>query len=108
MNNVIRLRNVECHDCYKCIRNCPVKAIRYSDSRAEIMQAECILCGECVVTCPQRGDFVHSQTGHIRKAIESGRRVVASVAPSFISDMPVGSIEGMKQTLKQLGWLKMV
>ena len=104
MNEVIRLKNVECHDCYKCIRNCPVKAIRYSDGRAEIMQAECILCGECVVTCPQRGDFVSSQTGDIRKAIESGRRVVASVAPSFISDMPVGSIQGMKETLQKLGF----
>lgn len=104
MNNVIRLRNVQCHDCYKCIRNCPVKAIRYSDGRAEIMQAECILCGECVVTCPQRGDFVYSQTDEIRAAIRSGRRVVASVAPSFISDLPVGSIEGMKETLKKLGF----
>jgi len=104
MNNVIRLRNVECHDCYKCIRNCPVKAIRYSDGRAEIIQSECILCGECVVTCPQRGDFVYSQTDEIRKAIGDGRRVIASVAPSFISDIPVGSIEGMKQTLLQLGF----
>ena len=104
MNNIIRLRNVECHDCYKCIRNCPVKAIRYSDGRAEIVNAECILCGECVVTCPKRGDFVSSQTGDIRKAIESGRRVVASVAPSFISDIAVGSIQGMKETLMRLGF----
>lgn len=104
MKGVIRLNNVECRDCYKCIRNCPVKAIRYSDGRAEIVESECILCGECVVTCPQRGDFVASQIGEIRDAIASGRRVVASVAPSFISDMPVGSMEGMRQTLLKLGF----
>lgn len=104
MNEVIRLSNVECRDCYKCIRNCPVKAIRYSDGRAEIIQSECILCGECVVTCPQRGDFVLSSVDHIREVIQSGRRVVASVAPSFISDMPVGSIEGMRRTLQSLGF----
>ena len=104
MNGVIRLSNVECRDCYKCIRNCPVKAIRYSDGRAEIIESECILCGECVVTCPQRGDFVASQTSEIRKLIDSGRQVVASVAPSFISDLPVGSIEGMRQTLLKLGF----
>ena len=46
MNRIIRLNNVECRDCYKCIRNCPVKAIRYSDGRAEIIDSECILCGE--------------------------------------------------------------
>lgn len=104
MNGVIRLSNVECRDCYKCIRNCPVKAIRYSDGRAEIIESECILCGECVVTCPQRGDFVASQTSEIRRLIAGGRPVVASVAPSFISDLPVGSIEGMRQTLIQLGF----
>lgn len=104
MNEVIRLRDVECHDCYKCIRNCPVKAIRYSDGHAEIIQAECILCGECVVTCPQRGDFVVRHMDKVQQAIQSGRRVIASVAPSFISDMPVGSIEGMRETLKKLGF----
>lgn len=104
MNGVIRLSNVECRDCYKCIRNCPVKAIRYSDGRAEIIESECILCGECVVTCPQRGDFVASQTDEIRRLIASGHPVVASVAPSFISDLPVGSIEGMRQTLIKLGF----
>ena len=72
MNDIIRLRDVECRDCYKCIRNCPVKAIRYSDGRAEIVTHECILCGECVVTCPQRGDFVFSQVDEIRKLIVGG------------------------------------
>ena len=104
MNDIIRLRDVECRDCYKCIRNCPVKAIRYSDGRAEIVTHECILCGECVVTCPQRGDFVFSQVTEIRDIIASGRRVVASIAPSFVSDLPVGSIEGMRATLKALGF----
>lgn len=104
MNEVIRLRNVECRDCYKCIRNCPVKAIRYSDGRAEIIQSECILCGECVVTCPQRGDFVASGIDEIKEAIACGRKVVASVAPSFIADLNVGSMEGMRQTLKKLGF----
>lgn len=104
MNGIIRLNNVECRDCYKCIRNCPVKAIRYSDGRAEIIDSECILCGECVVTCPQRGDFLESQVGAVRRMIARGSRVVASVAPSFISDLPVGSIEGMRETLRKLGF----
>ncbi len=104
MNRIIRLNNVECRDCYKCIRNCPVKAIRYSDGRAEIIDSECILCGECVVTCPQRGDFLESQVDAIRRMIERGRRLVASVAPSFISDIPVGSMEGMRETLRLLGF----
>ena len=104
MNEVIRLSNVECRDCYKCIRNCPVKAIKYSDGRAEIIPSDCVVCGDCVVTCPQRGDFVLNCTSQVRAAIESGKKVVASVAPSFISELPVGSIEGMRETLRGLGF----
>lgn len=104
MREVIRLKDVECRDCYKCIRNCPVNAIRYADGHAAILQDECIVCGECVVTCPQRGDFVNSCVDEIRDIIKSGGRVVASVGPSFISDLPVGSIEGMRRTLLQLGF----
>ena len=54
--NVIRLDEVNCRDCYKCIRNCLLKAIRYSDGHAQIIREDCIGCGECVVTCPR-----HSQ-----------------------------------------------
>ena len=104
MSNVIHFSGMDCRDCYKCIRNCPVKAIRYADGRAEIIESECILCGECVVTCPQRGDFVESSVAEIRARIAAGEKVVASVDPSFISDLPVGSIEGMRQTLRQLGF----
>lgn len=104
MNEVIRLINVNCRDCYKCIRNCPVKAIKYSDGRAEIIQTDCVLCGDCVVTCPQRGDFVATCASEVRSAIRDGKKVLASVAPSFISELPVGSIEGMRETLCRLGF----
>ena len=104
MSDIIHFSGVDCRDCYKCIRNCPVKAIRYSDGRAEIIRNECILCGECVVTCPQRGDFVESTVSEIRARIAAGEKVVASVDPSFVSDMAVGSIEGMRETLKRLGF----
>ena len=104
MSDIIHFRGVDCRDCYKCIRNCPVKAIRYSDGLAEIIKSECILCGECVVTCPQRGDFIESSVSEIRARIAAGEKVVASVDPAFISDMRVGSIEGMRETLKALGF----
>ena len=34
-----------CHDCYRCVRNCSVKAIRIKDGQAEIVPELCIVCG---------------------------------------------------------------
>lgn len=104
MREVIRLSEVNCRDCYKCIRNCLVKAIRYSDGHAEIIQQECIQCGECVVTCPRHGQIEYDTLDEIRRQIHAGRRVVASVAPSFIADFDVSGIEDLRAALTQLGF----
>ena len=103
---VIRLGQENCRDCYKCIRNCLLKAITYSDGHAEIIPQECIQCGECVVTCP-RNDNVKLEWNDlelVRWQILTGRKVIASVAPSFISDFDVGSIEDMREMLMKLGF----
>ena len=92
--NVIRLDEVNCRDCYKCIRNCLLKAIRYSDGHAQIIREDCIDCGECVVTCPRHSQQSWPDVKEILRQIRSGRQVVASVAPSFIADFDVGSIGG--------------
>lgn len=100
----VRLNEVNCRDCYKCIRNCLLKAIRYSDGHAQIIREECIQCGECVVTCPRHSQMVNPDMELVRRQIRSGRKVVASVDPSFISDFDVGSIEDMRDALIQLGF----
>lgn len=106
MYPIIRLNEVNCRDCYKCIRNCLLKAIRYSDGHAEILQNECIQCGECVVICPRHGHFVQNDLDLVQKQIRAGRQVVASVDPSFIADLDVGSIEDMQDVLLQLGFFE--
>ena len=42
-----------CKNCYKCIRYCPVKAIRFESGKAEIDSDKCIACGQCFVICPK-------------------------------------------------------
>ena len=53
MANCLTLKKSNCKNCYKCIRHCPVKSIRFSGNQAHIVNDECILCGQCFVVCPQ-------------------------------------------------------
>lgn len=104
MAEVIRLGQENCRDCYKCIRNCLLKAIRYSDGHAEIIAEECIQCGECVVTCPRHVEMEEGDLERVRRQVRSGRRVVASVSGAFIADLDVGSIEDLREAMLQLGF----
>ena len=48
--NILQYRSANCKNCYKCIRNCPVKAIQFRKEKAKIIHNECIYCGKCVST----------------------------------------------------------
>lgn len=104
MYQIIRLTEKNCQDCYKCIRNCLTKAIRYSDGHAEILQDECVDCGECVVACPRHGNFVENDLTLVQRQMRAGRQIVASVDPSFIAEFDVSCIEDLNEALTQLGF----
>ena len=53
MPEFLKLKKSNCKNCYKCIRHCPVKTIKFSGDKAHIVSNECILCGKCFVVCPQ-------------------------------------------------------
>ena len=101
---IIELTEKNCQDCYKCIRNCLTKAIRFSDGHAEILQDECIDCGECVVACPRHGNFVENDLTLVQKAARMGRRLVASIDPSFIAEFDVSCVEDLSAALEALGF----
>ncbi|MDD6883471.1 MAG: 4Fe-4S binding protein, partial [Eubacteriales bacterium] len=104
METYLKLKPSGCKDCYKCIRNCPVKAIRFSENQAQIIEDECILCGRCYVVCPQNAKEVRADAAAVKTAIRAGKRVVAGIAPSFIAAFDVGGIEDMRQGLTKLGF----
>lgn len=101
---VLGLKRANCKSCHKCIRVCPVKSIEFAGQQAKIIGSECILCGQCVVTCPQNAKVVRSDVDRVKAAIAAGKRVVASLAPSFIVDFPVAGIEEMAEMLTRLGF----
>ena len=103
MASVLKLKKSNCKNCYKCIRHCPVKSIRFSGNQAHIVEDECILCGQCVVVCPQNAKQIADSTELVKVLISSGEPVIASIAPSFVANYGVG-IESIKDALFKLGF----
>jgi iron only hydrogenase large subunit-like protein len=72
-----------CQDCYKCVRHCPVKAIRIIGGKASVIPEACVACGECVKVCPAHAKKIRSDLARLKELLASGAEVYASVAPSF-------------------------
>ena len=104
MNYYIQLKKSNCKNCYKCIRHCPVKSIRFSDHQANIVKEQCILCGECFVACPQNAKQIRNDVDIVKTMIASGTPVYASVAPSFIANYEGTDLSGLTKALSQLGF----
>ena len=104
MPNCLTLKKSNCKNCYKCIRHCPVKAIRFSGNQAHIIGNECILCGQCFVVCPQNAKEIVDETEKVKVFLQSGDPVIASLAPSFIANYDGVGINGMRKALKKLGF----
>ena len=104
MAHCLTLKKSNCKNCYKCIRNCPVKAIRFSGDQAHIIADECILCGRCFVVCPQNAKDIVSEVEKVKVMIQSGEPVIASMAPSFIANYDGVGIDAMREGLQKLGF----
>ena len=104
MAGCLTLKKSNCKNCYKCIRHCPVKAIRFSANQAHIIGNECILCGRCFAVCPQNAKQIVDSMEKVRVLLQSGDPVVVSLAPSFVANYDGVGIEAMREGLKQLGF----
>ena len=100
----LTLKKSNCKNCYKCIRHCPVKSIRFSGNQAYIINNECILCGQCFVVCPQDAKQIVDETEKVKVLLQGNDKVIVSLAPSFIANYEGVGIESMRTALKQLGF----
>jgi iron only hydrogenase large subunit-like protein/uncharacterized Fe-S cluster-containing protein len=104
MSDFLKLKKSNCKNCYKCIRNCPVKSIRFSGGQANIIGDDCILCGQCFVVCPQNAKEIVSSIESVKVMLASGLPVIASVAPSFIANSNGIGIASLRKALQALGF----
>ncbi|WP_036931401.1 [Fe-Fe] hydrogenase large subunit C-terminal domain-containing protein [Proteocatella sphenisci] len=99
----INLNPGSCQACYRCIRECPVKSIQFKDDNATIIENECILCGKCIEVCPHQAKFIQSELYNVQALIASGKKVIASVAPSYKAWSET-SFEHLREQLLDLGF----
>lgn len=114
----------KCKSCTRCVQACPYKAIaklcvpcedacpvaaikKTAEGYAKINFGKCISCGQCISACPFGAVQEKSQLIDILKAIKSGKKVVAMLAPSVVGQLPctIGQIAG---GLKKVGFLNVV
>ena len=100
----LTLKKSNCKNCYKCIRNCPVKSIRFSGNQAYIIGNECIMCGHCFVVCPQDAKQIVDETEKVKVLLQGSDPVIISLAPSFIANYDGVGIESMRAAVKKLGF----
>ncbi|MCQ2481381.1 MAG: PAS domain-containing protein [Clostridia bacterium] len=104
MPGCMTLKKSNCKNCYKCIRHCPIKSIRFSGNQAHIVENECILCGQCFVVCPQNAKQIVSEVEKVKVLLQTGDPVIVSLAPSFIANYDGIGIASMTNALKKLGF----
>lgn len=93
----------ECHDCYKCIRECPVKAIKIEDGHASVIPSRCIACGNCVKACPSNAKRVRTDIDKVKNLLLAQKRVFVSLAPSWNGVFDYSPYK-MISILKRLGF----
>lgn len=94
----------ECQDCNKCIRECPVKAIRVRDLCAQVVPELCILCGNCVLSCPSNAKQVCDDVPSVKTLLKCKRATIALLAPSYVAEFPGIRPGQLIHALKKLGF----
>lgn len=102
--STIYTERAKCQDCYRCVRACPVKAIRVSGGQAQVDDSLCIKCGTCVRECPQHAKIIRSSLDEVKCLLQPGRVVVASVAPSFAAIFSGDHAGRVPSALRRLGF----
>ena len=102
LNAIYTVRR-ECQDCHKCIRECPVKAIRVQDGYAAGSRDVRTL-RQLHRRLPQQRQAGTQRCAACERVAASGRNVAVSLAPSFVAQFPGLRAGQLIHALKKLGF----
>ena len=101
---VVFTNRAQCRDCYRCLRACPVKAIRMHDNQAFVVADRCIACGTCIRECPQGAKTYRNDVEHAVRLMKAGGWLAASLAPAFAAAWPDWERRRVASALRSLGF----
>ncbi|MFW5846440.1 MAG: [Fe-Fe] hydrogenase large subunit C-terminal domain-containing protein, partial [Planctomycetota bacterium] len=104
MPPIISTAATVCQDCYKCLRECPAKAIRVHDGAAQVEDELCIKCGHCVTACPAGAKQVRDDVPLVRELLAGEEAVWCSIAPSWLGEFPETDAPRLCAALRALGF----
>ncbi len=93
-----------CQDCYKCVRRCPVKAIKIEDNSAQIVPELCVACGTCYKVCPVRAKQDRDDVARVKNMLATGEKIYVSLAPSWIAEFDNVTKEQLLTAIEKLGF----
>lgn len=93
-----------CQDCYKCIKECPVKSIKIENTSASIRYEYCTYCGHCLTICPANAKKLRDDTQEIITALQNKEQLIISLAPSYISEFPNVNEDSFIAAAKEMGF----
>ncbi|MCD8046323.1 MAG: PAS domain-containing protein [Clostridiales bacterium] len=102
--NVINFQDANCAHCYKCLRNCDVKAIRIKNGQAQIVRDLCIYCGHCMEICPQQAKTFDSDLDYVKHMLKHGEKLVVSLDSSYSGLIQSNCPGKVVDALYQLGF----
>ena len=75
------------------------------NGKADIDYEKCVSCGQCLVNCPFGAISDKSQIFQVIRAIQSGERVYAALAPAFVGQFGPKVTPGkLRAAMKKLGF----